>query len=100
MNWVRIFTLAFAGKVAGSIFIAICVFLGFGPDKWVEFILGPAIAPWIGRTLLFVLAILTFIFIRFGERLKTQRSDNSGPSFDLGFEVSQIASRPDDQKIT
>jgi len=35
----NIFWKAFAGKVAAAIFLAICALFGFGPDKWVKFMI-------------------------------------------------------------
>lgn len=57
MYW-RIFTLAFLGKLVAAIFIAACVFVGFGPDKWIEFIFGHGV--WIARILFLVFGIITF----------------------------------------
>jgi hypothetical protein len=59
----KIVTAAFIGKIAASIFLAVCAFLGFGPDKWVAWVMGPDIAPWVARTVFVLLGLVTGWFL-------------------------------------
>jgi hypothetical protein len=64
MSGWRVFTLAFLGRVAGSLFVSFCVALGFGPDEWTRYLMSglPAvivITPGIVRLVFLVLASLT-----------------------------------------
>lgn len=58
----NIFWKAFAGKVAAALFLAVCALLGFGPDKWVKFMIQDLpqwFTPGWARASFLVLAILT-----------------------------------------
>ena len=59
---------AFAGKVAATIFMSVCFILGFGPNKWAEFMtsnLSSWITPTTAQIVFLVLGITTFGFIVF-----------------------------------
>lgn len=49
----------FVGKLLGSVFVAVCAVLGFGPDEWVQFMMGSNVAPWIARGSFLLLAIIS-----------------------------------------
>lgn len=54
---------AFAGKIFAAIFLAICVFLGFGPVEWIKFMIQELpqwITPSLARIGFLGLALLTF----------------------------------------
>jgi hypothetical protein len=62
-----IFTKAFAGvffgKLAATLFIAICLALGFGPDEWAKFIVTGLpiwVTPGLAQAVFLILAALTF----------------------------------------
>lgn len=59
MSGFKIFTLAFAGKMVATIFLAVCIAYGFGPDTWIAFLLGPTVAPWIARLAFILLAVIS-----------------------------------------
>ena len=48
----KTFIASFVGRLAAALFIAICVFLGFGPKEWAAFVISgwqwvtPAVAQW------------------------------------------------------
>lgn len=68
---------AFAGKIVAAIFVAGCTFLGFGPTKWVEFMiqgLPQWVTPGLARAIFLLLAMLTvasFVWLW----LRKKRSD-------------------------
>jgi hypothetical protein len=58
----RIFFLAFAGKIAGTLFAAICTAIGFGPDQWAEFLISGMpflVTPGVVRLAFLLLASVT-----------------------------------------
>ncbi len=58
------FAAGFFGKLAGALFIAICLGLGFGPDKWAKFImtgLPSWVTPGRAQAVFLTLAALTFV---------------------------------------
>jgi hypothetical protein len=74
---IKVFSAAFLGRVVGAIFIALCTFVGFGPDKWVKFVitdLPTYITPAIARGVFIALAVLTLVTLLLGRRLETARS--------------------------
>jgi hypothetical protein len=54
---------AFIGKIVAAIFIAACIFLGFGPEEWVVMIAGHDIWPWLVRAVLIVFGLATLFFL-------------------------------------
>jgi hypothetical protein len=62
----RVFTAAALGKIFGSFFVAICIALGFGPDRWAEFMIADMpifITPGVARLVFLLLASLTMLSI-------------------------------------
>ncbi len=60
----KAFAGGFLGKLAGTLFIAICLFLGFGPDKWAKFIVSEFptwVTPGLAQAAFLTLAAITFI---------------------------------------
>jgi hypothetical protein len=58
----RIFLSAFLGKVFGSLFIAICIAFGFGPQQWAEYLIAGMpvfITPGVVRLAFLLLASIT-----------------------------------------
>jgi hypothetical protein len=93
-----IFTKAFAGgfigKLAAATFIAICLALGIGPDKWAKFIvtgLPPWVTPEHARMGFLILAALTFIAITW-PILTRWRVRRSGISQQLDMKISAAES--------
>jgi len=64
LNW-RIFFSAFLGRIVGSLFVGICIVLGFGPTQWAEFLISGLpvfITPGIARLgLLLIASIVVFL---------------------------------------
>jgi hypothetical protein len=104
---VRIFATAFVGgflgKIAAAIFIAVCIALGIGPDRWAEFIisgLGEWATPERARIGFFVLAALTFLLVFVPSIISGQKKANSQPKltylrarrdYDLGPAIIEMA---------
>jgi hypothetical protein len=60
----KAFVAGFLGKLAGALFIAICLALGFGPDRWAKFIVTgfPTwVTPGLAQAVFATLAAITFI---------------------------------------
>jgi hypothetical protein len=58
----RIILFAFVGKILASLFVAVCVVLGFGPTQWAEFLISGMpifITPGIARLVFLLFASLT-----------------------------------------
>ena len=56
----------FIGKVVGAIFVAACILLGFGPDKWVKFMIQELpqwFTPNLARAIFLFLAAMVFIIL-------------------------------------
>jgi len=56
----KAFAGAFLGKIVAALFVAVCVALGFGPDKWAAMMLG-AEPGLLARALFLLLAALTLV---------------------------------------
>jgi hypothetical protein len=55
-QWAKVSLAAFLGKVAGALFIAVCVLIGFGPDQWAAYVVkGSVFTPVVLRSLLLLL---------------------------------------------
>jgi hypothetical protein len=54
----RAFVAAFSGKIAATLFIAVCIALGFGPTEWAAMLLGVEFQL-IGRAIFVLLAMAT-----------------------------------------
>lgn len=63
MTRFQIFTFAFLGKIAATLFILLCTALGFGPDSWIAFLLGPNVVPFIARILFLAAAGFVLGFV-------------------------------------
>jgi hypothetical protein len=61
MGNIRIFTLAFLGKVSATVFVAWLISLGFGPDWWVAKLLSPG--SWVTRALFAILGLAVFLLV-------------------------------------
>jgi hypothetical protein len=59
----RIIALAFVGRVLAALFIAGCIFIGFGPSEWVALIAGHWADPWVARTAFILLGLITLALL-------------------------------------
>ena len=59
----RILTLAFLGRLLATTFVALCIALGFGPDKWAAALIGaqPPLIVWAVRGGFLLLGAITFV---------------------------------------
>ena len=89
----RIFILAFFGKLCAALFIALCIALGFGPTDWAVLVLGTEEPLWVWA-LRFVLivgagALFWFVFI---SRTKTSSNEPEPENEYIGMkEAATIA---------
>jgi len=61
-TFAKAFAGGFIGKLAGALFIAMCLFLGFGPDEWAKFIVTGFpiwVTPVVAQAVFLTLAALT-----------------------------------------
>jgi hypothetical protein len=61
---------SFLGKIIASIFIAICIFIGFGPDEWAQYIMSGLpnyFSPKITRYCLLTFASITLFILCFNQ---------------------------------
>jgi len=63
MAFTRAFLGGFIGRIVGAIFVAACIYFGFGPDYWVMLIAGQELWPWAVRAAFVLLGLLTLFFI-------------------------------------
>jgi len=59
---------SFAGKLLATLFIAVCVALGAGPDTWAQWLLGAAVNVETARLLFILLAVVTAVALGFSLR--------------------------------
>lgn len=68
----RIFSQAFAGgfagKIVASLFVAVCLAVGVGPDKWAAYMMGGETLPWIVRGAFVALGLATAFVLVPAER--------------------------------
>jgi hypothetical protein len=51
----------FIGKIAATLFVAVCLVLGFGPDKWAAYLVS-WISPELAQLAFLALGFITFVF--------------------------------------
>lgn len=66
------FSGSFAGKILATIVIAVLAALGFGPDRWAEFLLGIE-KPWLMPTRVLLVAIATIALVMLGISITRSR---------------------------
>lgn len=85
----RIFSLAFLGKLAAVLFVAVCSALGFGPDNWAQALMGLDQPVWLlaVRVALIVLAggVIWMVFL--------------APAFALSVIICPWLFRPEDNDL-
>lgn len=98
----RGFVGAFLGKLAAAFFIAACLSLGFGPDKWAELILGKPFATAAMRIGFAVLGACVLLIIfgpsiasGFRRLINSSRSDFTGTPIGIkGFHWGETGAEP------
>jgi hypothetical protein len=83
----KAFAGGFFGKLAGALFIAICLALGFGPDKWAKFIVTgfPTwVTPGLAQAAFVTLAMITFIAV-----FLPLRKRHGAPSSKIGSDLPE-----------
>lgn len=73
-NW-RIFVSAALGRIVGSLFVGICIALGFGPTQWAQFLIAGMpyfITPGVARLVFLLLASATLLSLLWNWVLSSQ----------------------------